>query len=121
MMVPTLPIAYFIVGQPCLALGTLNTFLDAVLSLGRAGEFLFFRTWMRIGQVVVRLKNTAIFAVSEADNDQDLFVTFLPFFSARNHAPLDHLYDEWTFRSITYVDFGPVAFALYFNLSLIHI
>jgi hypothetical protein len=65
MMVPALPIANFIVGQPGLALGTLNTFLDAMFSLGRAGEFHFFRIWMRIGQVIVRLENTAIVAVSK--------------------------------------------------------
>jgi hypothetical protein len=64
-----------------------------------------------VGQVVIGLDDAPRVAFQETDDDQDFFVTFLPLVRARDHATLDQLDDERTFRAIAHVDFGPDAFA----------
>ena len=53
MMMPTLPATNFVVRQPRLALGPLNTFLDPMLGLCHAGQFFQGRRGIRIRKVVV--------------------------------------------------------------------
>ncbi len=114
-MVPALPVANLVVGQARFALGTLDTFFDAMFGFCRASEFRYVCIRTRVGQVVIGLQNTTVVAVFEADRDQDLFVAFLPFIRARDNASLDHLDHERTFRTIAHVDFGPFAFVKHSN------
>ena len=54
-MVPAFPVADLVVGQARFALGTLDTFFDAMPGLGRAGELRFGCISRGIGQVVIGL------------------------------------------------------------------
>ena len=111
MMVPALPVTNLVVGQARFALGTLDTFFDAMFGFGHASELRFVGISCCVGQVVIGLDDAPRVAFQETDDDQDFFVTFLPLVRARDHATLDQLDDERTFRAIAHVDFGPGAFA----------
>lgn len=97
MMMPALPIAHLVVGQTGLALGTLDTFLDAMFGFGGTGELRFACVRAGIGQVVIGLDDAPRVTLSEAGNDQDFFMAFLPLLGSCHHAPLDHLDEERTF------------------------
>ena len=86
MMVPALPVANLVVGQTRFALGTLNTFFDAMFGFGHAGKLRYVGLSRRIGQVVIGLEDALGITFSETNDDQDFCVTFLPFVRARDHA-----------------------------------
>jgi len=111
MMVPAPPVANLVVGQARFALGTLDTFFDAMFGFGHASELRFVCISSCVGQVVIGLDDAPRVTFPKTNDDQDFFVTFLPLVRARDHATLDHLDDERTFRAIAHVDLGPGAFA----------
>ena len=78
MMVPALPVTNLVVGQARFALGTLDTFFDAMFGFGRAGELCFVGISSSVGQVVIGLDDVPRVTLPETDHDQDFFVAFLP-------------------------------------------
>ena len=67
-MMPSLPCAYFVVGQPRLALAPRDAFLNAMLRLGHARKLRQWCIRMRVRQVIIVLGLAVL--ISGADYHQ---------------------------------------------------
>jgi len=107
--VPAFPVAYFIVGQPGLALSPPKAFFDTMFGFGGTSELGFGGVGMGVGQIVIRFEE-ALVAVFIANDNQDFFGAFLVFLGACHYASLDEFDGQWAFGSIAHIDDRPVAF-----------
>src|ERR1700730_478575 len=107
MMLPAGPIAYLIIGQTRFALATLETFFDAVFSLGHSGQLIQRGLRDRIGQIIVHFHDLILVAVTVAYHRQQFLVALLPPMGSGDHTPFDHLDHQWPFRTIADIDVPP--------------
>ena len=66
MMMPTLPVANFVVGQTRFAFAAFDTLLDAMSGFGDAGEFAQWRVGRRVGKIVIDLRRAFLVDVANS-------------------------------------------------------
>src|SRR5215210_7913940 len=107
MMVPSGPMAHFIVGQTGFAFASLETFFDAMFRLGDAGQLPQRSRWIGIRQIIVDLHDRVLLAVSVAYHRQSLFVALLTPVVPGDHASFDDLDDQRTFGPLANINALP--------------
>src|SRR5260370_7685034 len=107
MMLPAGPIAYLIIGQTRFALAPLETFFDAVFSIGRAGQVIVRGLRERIGKIIGHFHDLILVTVTVAYHRQQFLVALLPPMGSGDHTPFDHLDHQWPFRTVADIDAPP--------------
>ena len=70
MMMPSGPMAHFIVGQTGFAFAPLETFFDTMFRFGHPGQLPKRGRWIGIGQIIVDLHDLVLIAVPVAYHRQ---------------------------------------------------
>src|SRR6266446_4327285 len=107
MLLPDGPMAYLIIGQTRFALATLETFFDAMFSLGHSGQLIQQGLRDRIGQIIVHFHDLILVAVTGAYYRQQFLVALLPPMGSGDHTPFGRLDHQRPFRTIADIDTPP--------------